>query len=62
MRKKEGKSFTLYLPKNMMDKARVLADERDKSTSFIVACALRDYLGKPKDNAPAVVAAEAPRA
>lgn len=60
MRKKEGRSYTLYLPKPLMDKARVMADERDKSTSFVVSCALRQYLSNPpKDNAPAARTAEA---
>ena len=59
MRKKEGRSYTLYLPKTLMDKASVLADEREKSTSFVVACSLREYLSAPKKNAPPAVTGSA---
>ena len=58
MRKRIGKQFTFYLPDGLVAKAKVMADERDKSTSHIVACALRQYLA-PKDNAPAARTVEA---
>ena len=44
MKKKIGKSVTLYIPEHLMAKAKVVADERERSTSFIVACALKQYL------------------
>ena len=43
-KKKQGKSYTLYLPKHLMQRAALVADERNRSTSFVVAQALRSYL------------------
>jgi len=51
MRKKEGKSFTLYLPADVMARAKLVADERDRSTSQIVTAALREYLRKEAEAA-----------
>jgi hypothetical protein len=60
VRKKQGRSYTLYLPENLVAHARVVADARDRSMSFVIACALREYLAKPaKDDAPAARTAEA---
>lgn len=53
VKKKVGKSFTMYLPESLVAKAKVIADDRDQSVSFIVACALRQYVSDPqKVNAP----------
>jgi len=48
-RKKQGKQYTLYLPKHLMQRAVIAADERERSTSFIVAQALKAYLRPPEE-------------
>ena len=49
-RKKQGKSYTLYLPEHLMQRANLVADERGRSTSFIVAQALKSYLRPPSSD------------
>ena len=53
-KKKEGKQYSLYLPKHLMRRAVLVADERDRSTSFIVAQALKAYLrpSRPAETRP----------
>ena len=48
-KKKHGKSYSYYLPKHLAKRAELLADERNRSTSFIVAQALRSYLRRPEE-------------
>ena len=48
-KKKQGKSYTLYLPRHLMQRAVLVADERERSTSFIVAQALKAYLRPPEE-------------
>jgi len=60
MRKRFGKSYTLYLPEQVMARAKVLADERERSTSQIVTTALKEYLNRPKPEA-AEQGAQTPR-
>ena len=46
MRKKVGKQYTLYLPEDLMRRIRLVADEQDRSTSFVVACALKAHFNQ----------------
>ena len=50
MRKRTGSSYNLYLTDFYIKKAQMLADETDRSTSFIVNCALRNFLENPPKN------------
>lgn len=60
MKKKEGKSYTLYLPDHLMAKVRMMADANERSTSFVVACALKQYFSMmQKSNAPLAGTGEA---
>ena len=43
MRKKKGQQYTLYLPEDLMRRIRLVADEQDRSTSFVVACVLKAH-------------------
>lgn len=53
MRKKQGSSYTLYLPQHLVAEAKLVADQRDKTTSQITAIALKEYLNRLKNsNAP----------
>lgn len=52
MKKKVGKSYTLYIPEHLMAKARLVADEKERSTSFVVACALKEYFSGKQQEIP----------
>lgn len=47
-KKRKGIGVSLYLPDHLVNRARVEADEQDKSTSQIVARALRRYFEEQK--------------
>lgn len=49
MRKKQGKSFNLYLQEDLMARAKLEADTKDRSTSFIVNLALKLYFSLPEE-------------
>ena len=47
-KKKTSRSHTYYLPDDVVKTTELVADQRNRSTSFIVAQALKQYLREPQ--------------